>query len=136
MLLEMGFMARTDTPKDFDHRSVLGQNIGFTGTVSRSLTPDVEGRFNHEPAPPVGTRIIKRPRESFKQVNEQGDSTSSICSQDSTEGFNRWTRATRSTMRPGSPSKDAGESVGVSTNAVLLRGLLLADLKFNRHTRR
>lgn len=115
MRLDIGYMARTDGAKDLDDRSVLAQKMEYTRPVSMTLDRSLERRFKDQAAPPVGTRMVKRPREDFARAGEQGDPLGlEGFALRNTQDSGKSTNAIVRTMSRGPLSKDSGMSVRVS----------------------
>jgi hypothetical protein len=132
--LSIGFMARTETAKDLDDRSVLAQNTDYTRTVSRTLKPNLGRRLEDGAVQIVGNRMTKRPRTGFTRADQREDSIRlEELSQVDTEDIGKSTRAMRQVKSARPLSSNAGERDHVRTTPAVLWVLSVAKVTSNRY---
>ena len=135
MHLDVAFMDRTDSAKELGHHSVLAQHMKYTKSVSRTLMPNIQRRFEDQRAPLLRSRSIERPRGGLAQANKQGQLTRLVTSKGGNQDANRLVR-TRRTISQEHLSQISGGTVMVSIVFPLfwsLSQVQLIDRRFTMH---
>ena len=126
-------MARTETAKDLDDRSVLAQNKGDTRNLSRTLNPHLGRGFEDQAVRQVDNRMMKRPRTGFTTADLREDSTRlEELSQIHIEDIWKSTRAIRKVKIAEPLSYNPGEPVTVRTKPTVWI-LSVAKVASNRY---
>ncbi|KAM0806297.1 hypothetical protein BDR22DRAFT_828377 [Usnea florida] len=112
MHLDVAFMDRTDSAKEFGHHSVLAQHMKYTKFVSRTLMPNLQRPFEDQRAPLLRDRSIERPIRGLAEADKQGQLIRLEPSKGGTQDANRSIR-TRRTISQEHLSQISGETVMV-----------------------